>query len=157
MAVHIVVTEQEAMPCHALHALHQSHLLIVGKEGVLSTKIRKLKSQDEAVIKAVKELKKSPTQHLRSEEWSEEQGLILFRGKVYIPKDIRLRLEIIKLHHDSLTAGHPPLLYKTNPIMSRSFSTFGFGRDFVRRSAGMSSVCIYIGSIVPRPTSSLNQ
>jgi len=43
---------------------------------------------------------------LRSEEWSKEQGLVLFRGKVYVPKNIKLRLEIIKLHHDTPVAGH---------------------------------------------------
>jgi hypothetical protein len=45
---------------------------------------------DESVVKAVEELKRSPTKRLRSEEWSDEQGLILFRGKVYVPKDIQL-------------------------------------------------------------------
>jgi len=70
------------------------------------TKIRKSKDLDESVVKAVEELKKSSTKQLRSEEWSEEQGLVLFRGKVYVPKDIKLRLEIIKLHHDTPVAGH---------------------------------------------------
>jgi len=32
--------------------------------------------------------------------------LILFRGKVYIPKNIQLRHEIIQLHHDTPVAGH---------------------------------------------------
>ena len=59
------------------------------------------------MVKAVEELKKLSTKQLRSEEWSEEQGLVLFRGKVYVPKNIKLRLEIIKLHHDTPVAGHP--------------------------------------------------
>ena len=58
-------------------------------------------------MKAVEELKKSSTKKLRSEEWSEEQELVLFRGKVYVLKDIKLRLKIIKLHHDTPVAGHP--------------------------------------------------
>jgi len=62
---------------------------------------------DEAVVKAVEELKRSPTKRLRSEEWSEEQGLVLFRGKVYCAKDIQLRREIVRLHHDTPVAGHP--------------------------------------------------
>jgi len=41
-------------------------------------------------VKAVGELKKSSTKQLQSEEWSEEQGLVLFREKVYVPKDIKL-------------------------------------------------------------------
>jgi hypothetical protein len=31
---------------------------------------------------------------IKGEEWAEEQGLILFRGKVYVPKDMELRREI---------------------------------------------------------------
>jgi len=27
-------------------------------------------------------------------------------GKVYVPKDDRLRAEIIRLHHDTLVGGH---------------------------------------------------
>ena len=58
-------------------------------------------------MKAVEELKKLSIKQLQSEEWSEEQGLVLFRGKVYVPKDIKLQLEIIKLYHDTPVAGHP--------------------------------------------------
>ena len=72
------------------------------------------------MVKAVEELKRSSTKHLRSEEWSEEQGLVLFRGKVYVPKDIKLRLEIIKLHHDLPAAGHPGQ-WKTLELVSRNY------------------------------------
>ena len=65
-----------------VRALRQGHLLIEGEEEKLLSKIRKSKDLDEAVVKAVEELKRSSTKHLRSEEWSEEQGLVLFRGKV---------------------------------------------------------------------------
>ena len=58
-------------------------------------------------MKAVEELKKSFTKHLHSEEWTEEQGLILYLGKVYISKDHQHRIEIIKLHHDTTSTGHP--------------------------------------------------
>jgi hypothetical protein len=71
-------------------ALQQGHLLIDGEEEGLLAKVRRSKDMDEWVVKAVEELKRSPTKQLQSEEWSEEQGLILFRGKVYVPKDIQL-------------------------------------------------------------------
>ena len=38
---------------------------------------------------------------LRDEEWREEDGLMLKEGKVYVPKDEALRVEIIRLHHDT--------------------------------------------------------
>ena len=58
-------------------------------------------------MKAVEELKKSSTKHLQSDEWFEEQGFILYQGKVYVSKDHKLRVEIIKLHHNTPSAGHP--------------------------------------------------
>lgn len=61
-----------------IKALQQGHVLINGEEEGILSKIRKTKELDESVVKAVEEMKRSPTKRLRSEEWSEEQGLILF-------------------------------------------------------------------------------
>ena len=58
------------------------------------------KDHEDAVVKAVEELKRSGTKTIRSDEWALEQGLVLYQGKVYVPKDTKLRTEIIKLHHD---------------------------------------------------------
>lgn len=41
------------------------------------------------------------------EEWNVEQGLILFRGKVYISSDPELHKELVKQHHNAPAAGHP--------------------------------------------------
>src|ERR1700724_285595 len=95
-----------------VRALRQGHLLIEGEEEKLLSKIRKSKDLDEAVVKAVEELKRSSTKHLRSEEWSEEQGLVLFRGKVYVPKDIKLRWKLLNYtmtyqRLDTLANGKP--------------------------------------------------
>ena len=81
--------------------------MIDGAENDILSKVRKAKELDESVVKAVEEMKRAPVKRLRSEEWSEEQGLILFRGKVYIPKDVQLRHELVRLHHDTPIAGHP--------------------------------------------------
>jgi len=43
---------------------------------------------------------------LRNEEWREENGLMLRNGKVYVPKDEKLRAEVIWLHYDMLVEGH---------------------------------------------------
>ena len=58
------------------------------------------------VIKVVKEMKKAGVKTLRDEEWQIEEGLVLKEGRVYIPKDEKLRVEIIQLHHDTPIAGH---------------------------------------------------
>jgi hypothetical protein len=96
------------------------HVLINAEEGPLLSSIRKSKKYDEAVVKAVEELRKSSSKHLRSKEWSEEQGLILFRGKVYVPKDVNIRRKLVQLHHDTTIAGHPGQ-WKTIELVSRNY------------------------------------
>jgi len=76
-------------------------------EGVdLLEEVRKLKVKDDEVIKAVEEMKQAGVKILRDEEWREEDGIIYREGKVYVPKDKRLRAEIIRLHHDMPVGGH---------------------------------------------------
>jgi len=54
----------------------------------------------------VEEIKWAGVKILRDEEWKEENGLMLRNKKVYIPKDKKLRAEVIQLHHDMLVGGH---------------------------------------------------
>ena len=99
--------------------LRQGHLLIEGEEKLLS-RMRLSKDHEDAVVKAVEELKQSGTKTIRSDEWALEQGLVLYHGKVYVPKDTKLWTEIIKLHHDSLVAGHSGQ-WKTLESISRNY------------------------------------
>jgi hypothetical protein len=71
-----------------IRAMKQGHILLEGEEATILSKIRKSKEYDKAVVKAVEEMKRSPVKVLRPEKWSEEQDLILFRGKVYVPNNI---------------------------------------------------------------------
>jgi len=43
---------------------------------------------------------------LRDEEWKEVDGIMYKEEKVYVPKDNKLRAEIIRLYHDIPTGGH---------------------------------------------------
>ena len=61
-----------------VHTLHQGHLLIEGEEEKLLSKIRSSKDHEDAVVKAVEELKQSGTKMIRSDEWALEQGLVLY-------------------------------------------------------------------------------
>ena len=58
------------------------------------------------MIKAVEEIKKVGVKMLRNEEWQVEEGLVLKEERVYVPKNEKLRMEIIWLHHDTLIAVH---------------------------------------------------
>jgi len=66
----------------------------------LLEKVRKSKVKDDEVVKAVEEMKQAEVKMLRDEEWREEDGIMYKEGKVCVPKDKKLRAEIIRLHHD---------------------------------------------------------
>jgi len=51
-------------------------------------------------------MKKAGIKMLRDEEWQEEDRLLLKEGKVYVPKDEALRIEVIRLHHNTPVGGH---------------------------------------------------
>jgi len=72
----------------------------------LLEEVRKSKVKDDEVVKAVEEMKRAGVKMLRDEEWREVDGIIYKEGKVYVPKDEKLRAEIIRLYHDTLIGGH---------------------------------------------------
>ena len=59
--------------------------MIHGDEKGLLKKICKSKAQDKQVVKAV-EVMKVGVKMLNGREWEIKQDLILWRGKVYVPK-----------------------------------------------------------------------
>ena len=50
-------------------------------------------------MRALKELGSGTD--LQGNEWEERDGLVLFRGRVYIPLDTQLRHDIVEAHHDT--------------------------------------------------------
>jgi len=65
-------------------------------EGIdILERIRKLEAKDNKVVKAVEEVKKAGVKMLRNKEWREKDRLMLKEGKVYMPKDKALRVEIM--------------------------------------------------------------
>jgi hypothetical protein len=62
--------------------------------------------QEESVAKAARELQKDKGRGtVKSAEWSESDELLMFHGKIYVPKDRELRCCIVK-HHDTCIARH---------------------------------------------------
>ena len=110
-----------------VNALRQGHILLTGLEKKLLKKIRESKEYDETVIKAVEELRNSNSKKIEGQEWEHEQGLILFRGKVYVPKNMELRRQIVEAHHDTPVAGHPGR-WKTLELVSRNYWWPGISR-----------------------------
>ena len=81
-------------------------VVIEGPEVDLLEKIKRARSKDKDVIRVVEEMKKAGVKELRGNEWKIEGELVLKEGKIYVPKDEKLRAEVIQLHHDVLAARH---------------------------------------------------
>jgi hypothetical protein len=62
--------------------------------------------EEEPVAKAAQELRKSSARSVRSEEWSDRDGLLYFRGRIYVPPNSDLCRCIVSLCHDTRIAGH---------------------------------------------------
>ena len=71
-------------------------------------------------IRVIKEIKKTEVKNLREDEWKIEEDLVLKEGKVYVPKDEELRMEIIWLYHDTPVAEHGGR-WKTTELVTRNY------------------------------------
>ena len=69
--------------------------LVEGLEEDIVKKIKETRDKNKEMIKAVEKMKKAGVKTLKDEEWQIEEGLVLKKGKVYVPKDEKLRVEII--------------------------------------------------------------
>ena len=90
-----------------IRAMQPTHSSIVDDSKLLE-RIRQA-LLDDKVTKSYKDLMlKGPREFGKDlEEWHLEDGLLLHRGKVYVPKNNKIRAELSKLHYDFSGAGHP--------------------------------------------------
>ena len=72
----------------------------------LLEEVRKSKIKDNEVVKAVEEMKRAGVKMLRDKEWREVDGIMYKERKVYMPKDDKLRAEIIRLYYDMPIERH---------------------------------------------------
>ena len=75
----------------------------------IEKRIRESTALDEEVTKALDTLKSKGPRKLTNGtlEWENVNGLLYYKGKLYIPDDSDLRSEIVKSCHDAPAAGHP--------------------------------------------------
>jgi hypothetical protein len=104
-----------------IHAL--AGIRLEGNERNILREIRrslKVDDQEESVAKAARELQKDKGRGtIKSAEWSESDGLLMFRGKIYVPKDRDLRRCIVEQHHNTHITGHAGH-FKTLELVSRN-------------------------------------
>ena len=103
-------------------------VVVEGLEVELLEKIKKARIKNKDVIRVVEEMKKAGVKELRGNEWKIEEDLVLKEGKIYIPKDEEVRMEVIQLHHNVLVAGHGGR-WKTVELVTRNYWWPGMTRD----------------------------
>ena len=75
-----------------------------GEEAVFMERIRQSDQCDDPVVKALKALDMG---ELHSDEWMRMEGVVLYRGRVYVPGDPQLCHDLVHAHHSATVAGHP--------------------------------------------------
>ena len=131
-------------------------LQVVGEEKDILKDIRhgmESEDQEEVVMMAVKELKKSPAKSVRFLEWSLENSLLNYRGKVYIP-GAELCRWILTLCHDSKLAGHPGK-WKMLELVSRNYWWPQISR-YVGGYVSTCDMCLQTKSICSPPSRELH-
>jgi hypothetical protein len=103
-----------------VNAMKRGQILVQGEKTLLK-EIRECTEREPEVMQALKNLTKAPIQLRRGlEEWNTEDGLVMFRGLVYIPNNKEIWRKILELFHDSPAAGHPGRA-KTLELVSRNY------------------------------------
>jgi len=105
----------------AVHALEEVELTGM-EQKILSNICRgnQNRDQEEPIAKAAQELQRSANETVHSLEWSNTDGLLQFRGKIYVPQSLDLRRQIVALCHDTYITGHPGC-WKTLELVSRNY------------------------------------
>ena len=57
---------------------------------------------------------------VHDKEWTINDQIVNWKNRVYVPKDPKLREDIIRAHHDAAVAGHPGR-YKTQELITRNY------------------------------------
>jgi len=95
-------------------------VVIEGPEVEMLEKIKKARSKDKDIVRVVEEMKRAKVKELQENKWKIEGKLVLKEEKVYIPKDEKLRAEVIQLHHDVPAAEHGGR-WKTVELVTRNY------------------------------------
>jgi len=92
------------------------------------------------VAKAAKELRQASGKMVHSMEWLEDDGVLQFRGKIYVPWNADLRRRVVSLCHDTKVARHPGH-WKTLELVSRDYWWSQMSR-YIRQYVGTCDLCL---------------
>src|SRR5260221_2655183 len=102
--------------------VHNMEATLVDSRGdKLVEHIQRSMDYDNAVVKALQELGAGM---LRSDKCERDEDLVMYRGRMYVPKDPQLHHNIVHGHHDSMMTGHPGW-WKTLELVSCNYWWLG--------------------------------
>jgi len=96
--------------------------------------------QEEPVVKAARELRQASSKIVCSAEWSEDDRVLWFRGKIYVLWNLNLQRRIVSLCHDTKVAGHPGH-WKTLELVSRNYWWPQMSR-YIRQYVSTCDLCL---------------
>ena len=104
-----------------VNAIRPTTVKVLG-DTTLRQRIKSTQEYDKEVSQALESILKNGPRSLTKglEDWNLEDGIILYRGQVYVPKEESLRRDIVKRYHDHVATGHPGR-WKTYELVSREF------------------------------------
>ena len=108
---------------------------IEGEGSTFLERVQNCANREYSVISALKEL--ITDKGLCHEEWHENDGPILYRGRVYVPPNSQLRLNIVNVLHDSLITI-PTTFLSTNSTFGK-YSTDSTLMEFLPMQTNASS------------------
>jgi len=114
----IVLLRLEFLVVHALEGVELTDV----EQKILSDICKENRNgdQEEPIAKAARELQSSANETVYSSEWSNVDGLLRFRGKIYILWSLDLCRQIVALCHDTQITGHPGC-WKILELVSRNY------------------------------------
>src|SRR5258708_23798444 len=103
-----------------------------GEEAIFMEWIQQSDQYDDPVVKALKAL---DVGELCSDEWMGAEGVVLYRGRVYILDDPQLHHDLVHAHHSATVAGHPGQ-WKMLELVSQNYWWPGLSRYVTKFVAG---------------------